>query len=281
MEKVIITGASGFLGSRLIKYYQGKYEVISCTHEMLDLCSRSDVSDLISSEKPDYLINCAAISDTVYAASHPDEAYDINVRGVGILAGACRKYGTKLVYMSSDQVYNGCTGSEPHMENEELYPETLYGQQKLEMEKIVTAEDQEAVGLRLTWLYDSTGKGILLNILNAGITGRQTAFADREYRGVTYVHDLAARMEAVMKLPGGIYNCGSSTDLNTYELALETAGLTGVPSDLICCDRERYAGHIRNISMDMGKLASRGVSFPTVMDGIERCFRTFEMKSTD
>ncbi len=273
MPKIMITGSTGFLGSRLVSYYQGKYEVLPCTHHTLELCDAEAVRRFLRASAPDYLINGAAISDTGYAALHPEQAYRTNVESVETLARACGEYGVKLIYMSSDQVYNGCAGDMPHRENEPLQPQTVYAQQKLEMEQKAAAADPDAVGLRLTWLYDGEGKGILPNILRAAESGTPAAFSKREFRGVTYVWDLVERMEQILTLPGGVYNCGSDTEGSAYALACRIAHTAKAPAACIGCDEARYAEQARNIRMNSVKMEAAGIFFPDAMDGIERCLQ--------
>ena len=115
MIKMLITGARGFLGVRVAQYYAGHYEVIAIGHEEMDISDLESVRRQFGQHRPDVVIHCAAISDTGYAERHPGESFAVNVLGSEHVARACAEVGGKLLYMSSDQIYNG--NAESYIQN--------------------------------------------------------------------------------------------------------------------------------------------------------------------
>ena len=103
--KIMVTGAGGFVGSRLAAYYGKKYDVWGVTHKDLDLTNEAAVFKTVENYHPDVLIHCAAISDVAECSKKPELSHAVNVLGMEYLAKACGKTGTKLVMCSSDQVY--------------------------------------------------------------------------------------------------------------------------------------------------------------------------------
>ena len=123
--KIMVTGAGGFVGSRLVAYYGKKYDVWGVTHKDLDLTDEAAVFKTVENYRPDVLLHCAAVSDVAECSKKPELSHAVNVLGTEYLAKACGKTGTKLVMCSSDQVYFRKRGEqesldaylEPHWED--------------------------------------------------------------------------------------------------------------------------------------------------------------------
>lgn len=279
MKKLLITGASGFLGSRLMQYYEGKYEVIGITRKDVDFTKEQDVIDHIQQIHPDVVLHCAAISDTGYAQNHPAESYQVNVETVVWVAKGCKLTGAKLVYMSSDQVYTGYSKLGAISETEELTPENVYGRDKLKAEQLLQEMGADAVGLRLTWMYDlpnrhlKTNSNLLWNIIRAALRQEKLCFRTGDYRGITYVWEVVERMEQIWCLPSGVYNCGSENAWNTYDTAIFAVKQLGYTKVETLIDKEDnlLRGEFRNISINIEKMKKYGIHFPDTQEGIKRC----------
>lgn len=147
-------------------------------------------------------------------------------------------------------------------------PANLYAEHKLEMEQRVLDIVPEAVMLRAEWMYDYYLKkpNYFMNMINA--TGA-VSFSSRQYRGITYVKEVAENMENVIKLPGGVYNFGSETTKSMYEISrdflalIRTAGKDSVTVE-DCAPRH-------NLWMNCGKAKEHGVVFRTVEDALKAC----------
>ena len=153
MNKLLITGGSGFLGRRAALYYREQgLQVFTPTHSELDITDPEAVRRAGSELRPDWIVHCAAISDV--GACDRDEAWSrsINTDGCVNVARAAGEIGAKCVLCSSDQVYFGSEETRPHAEAEVLTPKNLYGREKLEAERRSLAVNPDAVLLRLTWM---------------------------------------------------------------------------------------------------------------------------------
>lgn len=281
MTKILITGSSGFLGSRLAYYYKDKYEMLLPTHGELNVSREEAVRAYIEEHRPDVVIHCAALSNTWYCEQHPDESHRTNVQGTVRIAKACKLTGAKLIFMSSDQVYNGTPMLGALKEDALLQPVNIYGQHKLEAEQRAQWNLPESVGLRLTWMYDlptsnmKLNSNLLVNLQKAINEGNNVKAAINEYRGVTYVWDVVKNIEKAITLPGGIYNFGSGNSLNSYDLQLATAKLLGAkePKDLVLPDEERFADQARNLTMDCSLIEQYGIHFSDSLAGIEEAIK--------
>lgn len=286
MKKLLITGSSGFLGSRLAYYLKEKYELLLPSHAELNVSREEAVRAYMEEHRPDVVIHCAALSNTWYCEQHREESHKVNVQGTVRIAKACKLTGAKLVFMSSDQVYNATPLPGLLKEEEVFQPVNIYGQHKLECEQRAQWNLPESVGLRLTWMYDlpdshmKLNSNILVNLQKAYNDGNTINAATHEYRGVTYVWDVVRNIEKAISLPGGIYNFGSGNTLNSYELHLKAADLMGLkePEVWILPDNERFHDEPRNLTMDCTLIEEHVIHFCDSVEGIQeaiqRPFRT-------
>lgn len=278
MKKLLITGSTGFLGSRLALYYKDKYELLLPTHSQLNVSREEAVMAYMEQFQPDIVLHCAALSNTWYCEQHPDESHRVNVQGTVKIAKACKHIGAKLVFMSSDQVYNGTPVSGPLKEQDVFQPVNVYGRHKLEAEQRALRNNPMSVALRLTWMYDvpsspmKLNSNILVNIQKALDEGTTIKAATHEYRGVTNVWEVVINMEQTLERPGGIYNYGSGNHIDSYTLFLKVANIMGTkePSTFILPDEERFSEQTRNLTMDCSLINNFGIRFNDSVEGIEK-----------
>ena len=284
MKKVLITGASGFVGSRAADALKNAYELLTPSHSEFDVTSAEDVERFILETEPDAILHLAAISDTSYCEAHPEESFLANVVSVENLARSAAKHNIKFVWFSSDQIYNGNRELSLLSEDIPVSPENHYGRHKLLAEQRAAEICPDSVALRATWMYDAekpgmkTHKNFVLNFQDAIENRTSLRFATREFRGITWIEDVVNNIPFTFELPGGVYNYGAENDLNSFDTAIEYAkllikkyGLDITPEDLVIADTERFSEHIRNLSISMQKAydASEGkIRFRTTLDGL-------------
>lgn len=280
--KIVLTGKSGFLGARILRTLEKEHIISAPTHEKLNITDERACMEYLEREQPELLIHTAAISDTGVCEKNPELSYQVNVEGTVHLAKACREAGSRLIFMSSDQVYNGNPGVEPSRETMTCSPVNVYGRHKLLMEEKVLALLPDAIGLRLTWMYDLPGAlpctrgNFLINILHSLEQKKAMALSPFEYRGVTWTEEVAENLCHLFDAPGGIYNFGSENPDTFYELGKKVYGL--FPKEktegLLC---RRTDAPPRNIAMSGEKAAGAGVQFSDSFSGICRCLKTYEI----
>lgn len=285
-RRILITGGSGFLGSRLAFFLRERYNLLLPTHSELNVSREEAVRKYLDEQRPDVVIHCAALSNTWYCEQHPDESHRVNVQGTVRIAKACKLIGAKLIFISSDQVYNGTAISGALKENVALQPINSYGQHKLEAEQRAQWNLPDSVGLRLTWMYDlpdslmRLNSNIMVNLKKAASDNSSIKAAIHEYRGVTNVWEVVRNLEKALTLPGGIYNFGSANNLNSYELFMAFAKIMNLsePSKWILPDMERYKEQERNLTMDCNSTEIHGIRFLNSVEGAKEAilhpFRT-------
>ena len=279
MKKILVTGAGGFVGSRVMQQWAGRYELCAFPKGFLAAAGEDAVRQAIFQQRPDVILHTAAISDTGYCADHPEQAYRANVELPVWLARAAAETDAKLVAFSSDQVYAGVEQSGPLPETIPLQPANVYGQGKLEMEQQVQALCPSAVLLRATWMYDLPGyrlpiRGNLpLNLLRAALHGTSVTFSANDCRGVTYVRQVIANLAPALSLPGGVYNFGSSNTENMVHTAQQFAQVLDIAVQIEAADWPR------NLVMDGKKLEKAGIRFDTTQQGIRHCLWDYGLAS--
>ena len=277
--KLLITGASGFLGRRAAAHFAGLgYDVLSPSHRELDITDRAAVDTWFQNNGPQAVLHCAAVSDTGACQRDPEGTAIINVQGSVNLAEACRQYGANFIFCSSDQVYAGSPLPGPHAENEPLSSGNVYAGQKLLAEQLCLAACPDTVCLRLSWMYSVQHlpgeHGHLLTSLSTALkdSSLPLTWPVYDHRGITNVDQVVLNLPAVLELPAGVYNFGSENDMDTFhtiqaiftELGLEDALTRLTPN------RQAFADSPRDIRMDGTKAAIHGIIFETTRTGLVR-----------
>ena len=275
MKKVLITGAGGFVGSRVLQQWQGKYELCAFPKGFLCTATETEVLTQTRARDPDVILHTAALSDTGYCAQHPAEAYRANVELPVWLARAAQQTKAKLVAFSSDQVYAGTKQQGPLSEALDLHPANIYGRYKLEAEQRVLELCPDSVHLRASWMYDLPGYGLPirgnlpLNLLRAALKGEAVRFSRNDFRGVTYVRQVIENLEPAMDLPGGVYNFGSGNAEDMVCTARQFAKALGITVKIT---EESWE---RNLVMDAAKLERSGIRFAATQQGIRCCLQDY------
>ena len=259
---ILVTGPNGFVGEKIMKLCK---DVIPCPS--LRTASEEDIRRIVAESGADTIIHTAAISDIGTCQANPEASYRANVQIPVWLAKAAKNI--KLICFSSDQVYSGMEEEGPYSE-ETVNPGNLYAEHKLLMEQQVLDMAPDAVMLRAEWMYDYYEKksNYFMNILRAKDT---VSFSSRQYRGVTYVKEVALNMEKVMELPGGAYNFGSETTKSMYEITREFLNLLGKDVKL------EDAPPRQNLWMNCEKARRLGVDFLTVDEGLKACAKDYHL----
>lgn len=271
MKRVLVTGAGGFVGARVMQQLSGRLELLALPRGLMARAEQEELQTAVQQLHPDAILHTAALSDTGYCEVHPEESYRANVEVPLWLAEAARNTGARLVAFSSDQVYAGLPGDGSFDENVPLSPANVYGRHKREAELRVLDRLPDAVLLRATWLYDLPGYGLPirgnlpLNLWRAARTGQAMRFSCRDYRGVTYVRQAVENLLPALELPGGVYNFGSENDTDMYTTARQFCTVLGIDPPL------EQADWSRSLRMDTRKAQAGGLAFDTTWEGIRRC----------
>lgn len=276
MKRILVTGAGGFVGARIMEQLMGPaIEFLPFPPGRMAGISREELCELVLHLQPNALIHTAALSDTGYCETHPEESYRANVSIPLWIAEAAREVNAKLVALSSDQVYAGLQDTGPFEEDFSLHPANVYGRHKLEAEQRVLELLPSAVLLRATWMYDLPGYGLpirgnlILNLLRAALHNEPLRFSCRDYRGVTYVRQAVENLLPALELPGGVYNFGCENDYDMYTTARHFCTVLGITPPL------EKADWSRSLRMDCRKARETGIVFDSTFDNVTRCLQDY------
>lgn len=269
---VLVTGSTGFVGSHLVAgLTAGGARVTGAGRSAeppVDLGAPGAAAALLEATRPDAVVNLAAVPDIAPARQHPDCARRLNVELPAELAQACRAAGTRLVHVSTDQVFDGGRGG--WREGDPCRPRHVYGETKRAGELALAAAAPDAAILRpglITGLAPagrrSSTSGLLaaLDRAAAGEGDPPAMFTD-EWRSPVCVEDL---VRALAELVGrddlsGPFHCGGERVLTRRELALEEAARHGRDPSLVGSGTREAAGLADERPADLSLDSSRLVA---------------------
>lgn len=278
MKKMLITGATGFLGSRIVDYYSEKYDIYAPTHKEMDITNRDSVFFVFDEQKPDIVIHCAAVSDVGLCEKEPENSFKINVEGAVNIAKASAKNRAKCIICSSDQVYFGSSVREAHHEEEILTPFNVYGRDKWKAEQEIMEVNPDCILLRLSWMYDirtmrEGEHGDFFRNLRSQIEGNgEVSYPVYDRRGITDVNEVVANLEKTFSIDGGIYNFGSPNDKSTFDTVYELFEGLGWDLKRLHKNEEAFKTNPRNLCMSQKKIEQYGISFSSTGDALLRNF---------
>ena len=247
--KILVTGPNGFVGNYIMRAIPEAVTVPGLRGTEAEIKRKFADADAV--------IHTAAVSSMPECEKDPEGSYRANVLLPVWIAEAAPQ--AKLVFFSSDQVYNGCSGEGPYSE-EITCPVNVYAREKLEMEQRVAAISPDAVFLRAAWMYDrSHGFPAVMRACEGVST------APKQYRGLTWVQEVADNIRKPLALPGGAYNFGSECSVPMLVLQKEALRLLGKDCPVIEGEKRQ------NLWMNTAKAQSCGICFSDTLDGIRNC----------
>ncbi len=162
--KIVILGAGGQLGQELLKNLNQEDEIKAYSRIELDLLNHSKVRNIISSERPEIVINAAAYTSVDKAEDNIDEAFKINSYAVENIAKCLKEFGGYLIHYSTDYVFDGKKEAK-YLENDQTNPINIYGKSKLEGEKKIQNILTNFFIFRTSWVIGEYGKNFAKTIL--------------------------------------------------------------------------------------------------------------------
>jgi dTDP-4-dehydrorhamnose reductase len=225
--RVLITGADGQLG-RALQQSLRAYEVTALGHSDLDITDAAAVRNAVTSARPDVIIHAAAWTDTAACERDPVRALLVNGEGARNAAEACREAGAALLYVSSNEVFDGEKGA-PYGEDDEPNPINAYGRSKLAGEAAVREVLGQHYIVRTSWVYGPGRVSFPEKILNAAAEQQKVRVVTDEIASPTWTNDLAEAITLLIQ-PGkfGVYHLAGEGECSRKEWAEAVLRLAGV-----------------------------------------------------
>lgn len=219
---ILVTGASGQLGHDVVEELKRRGLAYDApTSAEMDITDQNSVTDWILKSCPSAVIHCAAYTAVDKAEDEADRCYLINAEGTGNIARACLDVGAKMVYISTDYVFDG-SGSGPWETGDKTGPLNGYGASKLAGEQIVRAILDEYFIVRISWVFGKNGNNFVKTMLRLGESRDALNVVADQWGAPTYTKDLAPLLcDMVQTEKYGIYHATNEGVTNWAEFAKE------------------------------------------------------------
>lgn len=230
--KILITGSYGQLGSCLRREFDNdpEIEAIYTDYDTLDITDREAVDAFLKENHVDIIINCAAYTAVDKAETDNMLAAALNTGAVGNIGEAAVKYGVKVLHISTDYVFSG-QSFRPYKENDEPYPQGIYGRTKLEGEGLISSFCQNAIIIRTAWLYSEFGHNFVKTMLKLAETKEEINVVADQIGTPTYAGDLARAIHQILrheKWTPGIYHFTDEGVASWYDFAKAIFEISGI-----------------------------------------------------
>lgn len=300
--RLLVIGGGGLLGKKVINQAKDRFEVYATYLSrkppleeknilQLDKRSRDGVQSSVRKLKPEVIIDTGALHDVDYCETNRAEALAVNAEGTRNVAYVAEEQGSRLVYVSTDYVFDGVKGD--YLEEDEPNPVNYYGVTKLEAEKVVAQTCQSYAIARPSVIYgtitdadkeSSSGKSINFAVwLIQKLTRKEPVrIVTDQYQSPTLVD---ASAQAVLKLAqsdsNGIYHTSGATRLSRYEFAHKLAEALKLDRDLIgpttTSELLQKAQRPRDSSLRVDKIRRElGLRLPTIDDALAQFKEQYE-----
>ncbi|WP_348810477.1 dTDP-4-dehydrorhamnose reductase [Flavobacterium maritimum] len=287
MEKILITGGNGQLGSELqvLSKVYTQFEWVFTDWEELDLCDLEHLEAELTKIDPQIIINCAAHTAVDRAESEFELSDVLNHQSVAVLAKWCNANTSRLIHISTDYVFDG-TASTALTETALPNPINVYGVTKLTGEKACLRENPNSIIIRTSWVYSSFGNNFVKTMSRLMQERDSLNVVNDQIGSPTYAADLA---EAIMTIithknwQAGIYNFSNEGEISWYEFALaikEIGGFScevnGIPSSAYPTPAKRPQYSL----LDKTKIKNTfGVIVPDYKESVKKCMEMLKVKS--
>ncbi|CAN1542676.1 RfbD dTDP-4-dehydrorhamnose reductase [Flavobacteriaceae bacterium] len=279
MEKILVTGANGQLGSELnvLSKNYGLFEWVFTDRDELDLCDLENLVSELSRIQPNYIINCAAHTAVDRAETEFELSDVLNHKAVAVLAKWSASNDCKLIHISTDYVFDG-TAATALTESALTGPINVYGQTKLSGEKACQLENPSAIIIRTSWVYSSFGANFVKTMSRLMRERDSLNVVNDQIGSPTYAADLAQAIMTIIthnNWQAGIYNFSNEGEISWYEFALaiqEIGGfdcaVSGIPSSAYPTPAQRPQYSL----LDKTKIKNTfGVVVPGYRESLVKC----------
>ena len=229
---ILITGKNGQLGSELLGIqmsYPG-YRFVFLDRSALDLASLEGLSGLFEQYNPAFFINAGAYTAVDKAETDRALALSVNGTAPGKIAALCKEYGTKLIHISTDYVFDG-DGQRPYLPDHPTSPVNYYGQSKLQGEKAALEENEATIIIRTAWVYSTYGHNFVKTMLRLMNERPSIGVVSDQYGAPTYARDLALAIMAIIEKGArhyGIYHFSNEGHITWWDFAVAIKEMAGL-----------------------------------------------------
>ncbi len=284
--KVLVTGVKGQLGYDVVEELKKRgHEAVGVDIEEMDITDSVSVEDVIGNVKPSAVVHCAAWTavDAAEDEENIPKVKAVNTVGTQNIANVCKEFGSKMIYISTDYVFDG-QGEEPWQPDcKEYKPLNVYGQTKLEGELAVCNTLDKYFIVRIAWVFGVNGKNFIKTMLNVGKKFDTVRVVSDQVGTPTYTYDLARLLvDMVESEKYGYYHATNEGGyISWYDFTCEIFKQAGYDTKVVPVTTEEYglskAARPFNSRLDKSKLAEEGfVPLPIWQDALSRYLKEID-----
>ncbi|MBQ3147544.1 MAG: dTDP-4-dehydrorhamnose reductase [Oscillospiraceae bacterium] len=287
--KVFVTGVCGQLGHDVIKELEKRghtaigSDLAPTAQIPLDITDEEAVRRVLLEQKPDAVIHCAAWTAVDAAEDCEEKVRAINAVGTKYIAKVCRELGCKMLYISTDYVFDGQGQTPWEPDCKDYAPLNVYGQTKLEGEQAVAELLDKFFIVRIAWVFGKNGNNFIKTMLSVGKKYDTLRVVKDQVGTPTYTLDLSRLLvDMVQTEKYGFYHATNEGGyISWYEFACEIFRQAGYPTKVIPVTTEEYglskAARPFNSRLDKGKLLAAGFEpLPSWQDALGRYLKEIE-----
>ena len=279
--KVLVTGVKGQLGFDMMKVLSARgHEAIGVDIEEMDITDAAAVRSVITEISPDAVCHCAAYTAVDAAEDNIDLCRRINAGGTQNIADVCRDLDIKMVYISTDYVFDG-EGERPWEPDDERHPLNVYGQTKYEGELAVENTLEKYFIVRIAWVFGVNGKNFIKTMLRLAETHDTLTVVADQFGSPTYTADLSVLLADMLETEKyGRYHATNEGICTWAEFAEEIFRQAGKDVKVTHVTSEAYAAKAKrphNSRLNKDKLEANGFRrLPAWQDALSRYLRELE-----
>ena len=280
--KILITGSKGQLGHDLMNELEKRgIEYIGVDVEEMDITDADACRRVITEAAPDAVIHCAAYTAVDAAEDNVELCRKINAEGTKNIAEVCRDLDIKMMYISTDYVFNG-EGTRPWEPDDHREPLNIYGLTKYEGEVYIERLVKKFFTVRIAWVFGVNGKNFIKTMLRLGKERGAVSVVDDQIGSPTYTYDLARLLvDMIQTEEYGRYHATNEGLCSWYEFACEIFRQAGRDEVTVTpVDSSQFpakAKRPKNSRMDRSKLVEKGFTpLPTWQDALGRYLKEIE-----
>jgi dTDP-4-dehydrorhamnose reductase len=270
--RVTIFGATGLLGKALMQEWR-EDAVAGFGSDDADIRDADRVGRVVRETHPDWIVLAAAYTDVDGCEGNPDQAFAVNLEGATNVARVAKAAGAKLLFLSSDYVFNG-NKSTPYEIDEARDPQSVYGRCKAEAELKLLELVPDCSIVRTSWLFGVGGKCFPNTILKLAANRPALDVVDDQRGCPTYVVDLARAIPQLCRQnAGGIVHVTNAGDCTWFEFAREivrSAGLSTTVRPVTSAQMARPAPRPAYSVLSGARLRQLGIEMPSWRDALRR-----------
>jgi dTDP-4-dehydrorhamnose reductase len=261
--KILVTGVKGQLGHDVVLELEKRgHEVVPTDAEEMDITDSAMVEEVISFANPDGVIHCAAYTAVDKAEDDADTCRRVNALGTENIARVCKKLNCKMMYISTDYVFDG-QGERPWEPDDEVTtPLNVYGQTKYEGEQAVRANVDRHYIVRIAWVFGVNGHNFVRTMLRLGRQNGAVKVVDDQIGSPTYTEDLSRLLVDMMETDRyGTYHATNEGLCSWYDFACEIFKCAGMDVSVTPVKSSEFASKAKrpfNSRMSKDKLEANG-----------------------